>query len=230
LLPKKVLAAPRLGCINIHGSLLPRWRGAAPIQRAILAGDAETGITIMQMDEGLDTGPMLYKIHCPIGTQDTSETLYQRLATLGAEALLTTLDQIVNQRAHAEIQENSLATYAHKITKEEGKIDWQQSAIEIDRKVRAFNPWPVAFTDCGSKTLRVWQASVSMDAPSADTKNYKPGMIIDIYPEGIDVQTGNGVLRLEKIQLPGERVLNVSDFFYSTRKEFSPGTILGSQS
>jgi methionyl-tRNA formyltransferase len=147
ILPKAVLDTPRLGCINVHGSLLPRWRGAAPIQRAILTGDKETGITIMQMDVGLDTGAMLYKMSCPISEHDTSASLHDRLALLGGDALLTVLEAIENDEPfNPQTQDNSLATYAQKLSKEEGNIDWSRSALEITRAIRAFNAWPVAYT------------------------------------------------------------------------------------
>lgn len=218
LLPLPVLTAPRLGCLNVHGSLLPRWRGAAPIQRAVLAGDTKTGVTIMQMDEGLDTGDMLYKIEYPIAAHDTSAILYERLADLGAQALLHTLDQL--SILQPERQENSLATYAHKITKEEAKIDWHLSAVELDRKIRAFNPWPVA---CFDQT-RVWQAQ-----PLETTvKNAQPGTILQASSAGIDVATGNGVLRLLQLQLPGGRALSVGDILNARKNEFPIGKVLGS--
>ena len=149
ILPKPVLSAPRLGCINIHASLLPRFRGAAPIQRAILAGDTETGITIMQMDEGLDTGAMLKKIYCPIEKTDTSATLHEKLAKLGADALIETLENLTT--ITPEPQDESKATYAHKISKEEAEIDWHTSAKELSQKIRAFDPWPVAFFKLGGR-------------------------------------------------------------------------------
>jgi methionyl-tRNA formyltransferase len=221
LLPLAVLKAPRLGCINIHASLLPRWRGAAPIQRAILAGDAETGVTIMQMEQGLDTGPMLYKKTCPILTTDTSHSLHERLAKLGADALITMLDQLA--QLTPEVQNNSLATYAHKIAKEEAEIDWQQSAVELDRQIRAFNPWPVSYTTDRGQILRVWEAS----RLTKECSNVAPGTIMQSSAQGIDVATGESVLRLLKIQLPGARVLPVADVLNARHQEFAPGKILG---
>ncbi len=220
LLPLPVLKAPRLGCINIHASLLPRWRGAAPIQRAILAGDEKTGVTLMQMDEGLDTGPMLYKIETPITTNDTSQTLHDRLATLGADALLKTLAQI--PKIKAETQNHSLVTYAQKITKEEAKINWQSSAEELARKIRAFNPWPVAHAILHGQPLRIWQA----EAIEKTMTTLPPGTIIQTSAQGIDVATGKNKLRLLKIQLPGGRVLPVADILNSRRDDFAVGKVL----
>lgn len=221
ILPKAVLQAPRLGCINIHASLLPRWRGAAPIQRAIVEGDAETGITIMQMDEGLDTGAMLYKVPCPIELKDTSETLLNRLAAIGADALLHTLAHLTSIKP--ESQDNNLATYAHKITKEEAEIDWNTPADVIARKIRGFNPWPVMQTCSGDMVIRIWQASV-IEKP--DLRN-GPGEIIAFDAHGIDVATGKNILRIEKIQLPGGRVLSVSDVIHAQHAELVSGKKLG---
>jgi methionyl-tRNA formyltransferase len=223
ILPLPVLKTPRLGCINIHASLLPRWRGAAPIQRAILAGDKTTGITTMQMDVGLDTGDMLYKLECAIQDTDTSETLHDRLADLGAKAILKTLDDLARGTAVPQSQDNTLANYAHKITKEEALIDWHATAEELGRKVRAFNPWPVAYINMGEQTIRVWQA----DVLSAQTENTAPGTIVAVSPDNIDVATKKGILRLQKIQLPGGRVLPVSDILNSRHDTFVVGKQLG---
>jgi methionyl-tRNA formyltransferase len=220
LLPLPVLTAPKLGCLNIHASLLPRWRGAAPIQRAILAGDSETGVTIMQMNEGLDTGDMLYKVGCTINADDTSLTLQQKLAQIGAEALLKTLDQLSS--IHAEVQNNSLANYAHKITKEEAKLDWALPAIELDRKIRAFIPWPVAFTQCENNLLRIFAADV-LDKEVKAT----PGTIVEVSTNGIDVATGQGILRIKSLQLPGGRQLPVADVLNARQNVFAPGKMLG---
>ncbi|MFT7683871.1 MAG: methionyl-tRNA formyltransferase, partial [Moritella dasanensis] len=161
ILPQVVLDTPRLGCINVHGSLLPRWRGAAPIQRSIWAGDAETGVTIMQMDLGLDTGAMLHKVTCPIAADETSASLYDKLAELGPQGLLETLAQISDNTAVAEVQDDEQSNYAAKLSKEEANIDWTQSAVEIERQVRAFNPWPVSYTQIAEQNVKIWQASVS---------------------------------------------------------------------
>lgn len=218
ILPKAVLQAPRLGCVNIHASLLPRWRGAAPIQRAILAGDQETGVTIMQMDEGLDTGPMLYKVNCPIKADDTSASLHQYLSKLGADALLTTLGNIAN--ILPEQQDNSLATYANKMTKEEAELDWHTPAEELLRKIHAFNPWPIAYFKLNTTPVRIWQAAVMADSLG------QPGEIIGVSKSGLDIATGKNILRLQKIQFPGGRVLSMADVLNSRQQDFVVGKIL----
>ena len=207
ILPANVLAVPRLGCLNIHGSLLPRWRGAAPIHRALLAGDARTGVTIMQMDAGLDTGPMLIERETPIGATDTSATLHDRLAQMGAQALLEALDGLLDGSVRPRIQPEQGVTYAAKIRKDEAVIDWRRSAIEIDRQIRAFNPWPVAQTQWRGQQLRIWQANPLDDATQAT-----PGSVVAVDAQGIRVATGAGLLNLTRIQLAGRKTVSAAQF------------------
>lgn len=207
ILPQAVLDAPRLGCINIHASLLPRWRGAAPIQRAIMAGDPESGVTIMQMEAGLDTGPMLHILRCPIHNDDTGGALHDRLAGLGAQALLEVLPKLASAELTPEIQDDSLANYASKLDKQECQIDWGLPAVQIDRKVRAFNPWPVAQADFQGKVMRIWEAQVVEEAVEAP-----PGTVVSSGKDGIDVATGEGLLRVRKLQMPGKRAMAAVDF------------------
>lgn len=220
LLPKAVLEAPRLGCINIHASLLPRWRGAAPIQRAILAGDVKTGITLMQMDEGLDTGPMLLQTECPIYPDDNSESLHQRLAALGAETLLQALEPLALGQLKAQPQNAAEATHAAKISKEEGKINWQGSANEIACKVRAFYPWPIAYTSYQGEVLRIYAVK-----PLPEKTEAAPGTIVARSREGLDIATTNGLVRLVRVQAPGGKVLAIADFLNARQKDFQIGAI-----
>ncbi len=223
LLPRAVLDAPHLGCINIHASLLPRWRGAAPIQRAILAGDQETGVSIMQMDEGLDTGPVLHRLTTPIHSRDTAGTLHDRLASLGAQALLDTLELIVDGSAHPVPQDETTATYAPKIEKREAILDWRASAEELDRRVRAFNPWPVAQTTLNGKTLRIWQAK-----SLPETADAPPGTVVRAGKAGIDVAAGEGMLRLQRLQSAGGKPLDVAAFLNGYPELRHSGTLFGS--
>ena len=207
LLPQAVLDTPRLGCINVHASLLPRWRGAAPIQRAILAGDTETGVGIMKMEAGLDTGPVLLEKRCPIHNNDTAQVLHDRLATLGAEALVSSLAQIEDRLARARPQDETRKTYAHKLEKQEAQIDWQHSAEHILRQVNAFNPWPVAQTQWRGDTMRIWEAQLA-----DSSQNGQPGEVLSVNKQGIDIACGDGVLRITLLQVPGKRAMAVRDF------------------
>ncbi len=205
LLPQAVLDTPRLGCINIHASLLPRWRGAAPIQRAILAGDSNTGITIMRMDAGLDTGPMLHTLSCPIEPADTGGSLHDRLVPLGAEALMQALPAIAEGRAQGQPQDDGQASYAHKLRKEEATMDWGLPAVELERQARAFNPWPVAQTLYAGQVMRIWSArAIAGTGPH--------GTVLATGRDGIDVACADGLLRIDRLQLPGKRAMNVADF------------------
>ncbi|ALP41110.1 methionyl-tRNA formyltransferase [Aeromonas schubertii] len=221
ILPKVVLDTPRLGCINVHGSLLPRWRGAAPIQRSIWAGDAETGVTIMQMDVGLDTGAMIRKVTCPIAADETSATLYDKLAELGPQALVDTVDAMATGDTHAEPQDDAQANYAEKLSKEEARIDWRLEAVAIERCIRAFNPWPISWCEVAEHTVKVWSAEVvERDHGQA------PGTLLKADREGIDVATGRGVLRLLTLQPPGKKPMAVQDLLNSRRDWFTVGTTL----
>ncbi len=208
LLPPAVLETPRHGCINIHASLLPRWRGAAPIHRAILAGDRETGITIMQMDEGLDTGDMLLKRAVPIAARETTGTLHDRLATLGAEALLEVLPAIESGSVSAEAQDDAQSCYAAKLQKAEAAIDWSRPVVEIDRQIRAFDPWPVAQTRLADGMLRIYAAE-----PEHGAVRGKPGEVVAEDPRrGVAVQAGDGLLWVTRLQLPGGKPLDAATF------------------
>lgn len=206
LLPPAVLAIPRHGCLNIHASLLPRWRGAAPIQRAILAGDRETGITIMQMDRGLDTGAMLLREALPIDRQETAQALHDKLAPLGAACIVRALQQIENGTLRGVPQQDDAATYAAKLTKAEGQLDWRKSAAELERAVRAYNPYPVAQARFRAETWRIWQAQEEAGRPGL------PGEILAADREGILVACGEGALRLLEIQKAGAKRLAAAVF------------------
>jgi methionyl-tRNA formyltransferase len=206
ILPQAVLNLPRLGCLNIHASLLPRWRGAAPIQRALLAGDKETGITIMQMDAGLDTGPMLLARALPIAPDDTAQTLHDKLAALGAALIVQALDGLARGSLAPRPQPTEGVTYAAKLDKTEARIDWRQPAAEIARAVRAFNPSPGAYTRLGDTTIKVWAARPENGAGAA------PGTVLEASPAGIRVACGQGSLRLEILQKSGGKRLAAGEF------------------
>lgn len=221
ILPRAVLDIPRFGCINVHASLLPRWRGASPIQHAILHGDSESGVTIMQMDVGMDTGAMLSKVACPITTDGTASSLHDKLAQISAAPLLDTLDKLSKSEARLELQNDEFATYAGKIKKEDALINWQQSAIEIDRMIRAFNPWPIAFTTVGEDVLRIHKAQ----ATEHETKQ-APGTILRIDKKGMLIATGNKSLLVEVIQFPGARAITVADWLNAGRTQLYEGLVL----
>ncbi len=207
LLPQSVLDIPRYGCLNIHGSLLPRWRGAAPIHRAIQAGDKETGVTIMQMALGLDTGDMLYKIRCPITAKDTGQSIHDQLAQDGAKALLKTLDLLISGQLKAEVQNDTLSCYAHKLDKKQAEIDWSRSAVEIDRTIRAYNPWPVAYTTKNSKPVRFFMSSAIESTVSGQI-----GEVVAESKQGIEIITAEGSVLITRLQMPNAKVLDVKDF------------------
>jgi len=228
LLPEVILNSPRLGCINVHGSILPKWRGAAPIQRSLEAGDENTGVTIMQMDKGLDTGDMILTAECEIEDTDTSASLYEKLANLGPKALVDTLALMAqsNYQAsdHNVAQNNEQATYAHKLDKAEAELNWELSANELHRKIRAYIPWPVSqftFTESENKEhrIRVWQASVQEYQGNAAV-----GTIIKVDKQGVVVATAEGALRLEVIQLPGKKALPVKDLLNGRSEWFAVGS------
>jgi len=205
ILPQAVLDVPGRGCVNLHASLLPRWRGAAPIQRAILAGDRESGVCLMQMEAGLDSGPVLAEVRTDITRGDTGGALHDRLSQLAAELLATHLDDLEQGKLEAHIQDEALVTYASKLDKREAVIDWQQDAVSLERRVRAFNPWPVAQTGYGDKVLRIWDAS-AIDGSG------EPGQVVAAGKQGIDVACGDCCLRLLEVQMPGARRLSAADF------------------
>ncbi|PWQ98766.1 methionyl-tRNA formyltransferase [Leucothrix arctica] len=208
ILPQVVLDTPKYGCLNIHGSLLPRWRGAAPIHRAIQTGDKETGVTIMQMAAGLDTGDMLLKTYYTIGAEDTGATVHDALAADGASALMTVLEQVETGTLAPEVQDESLTCYASKLTKAEAEIDWSQSAVEIDRRIRAFNPWPVAYTKQNGQAMRLLMSSVV----EGEKTSAEAGTVLAENKQGIQIACGEGVISISRLQLPGKKAMSVSEF------------------
>ena len=219
ILPQAVLDLPRLGCINSHASLLPRWRGAAPIQRAIQAGDSESGVTVMRMEAGLDTGPMLLEVRTPIGADDTGGSLHDRLAALGSQAVVEAVAALEAGALPGQVQDDSLATYAHKLNKDEARIDWSRPAVELERLVRAFHPWPICHSTLADATLKIHGAQL-VAAQGA------PGQILAASKEGLTVACGEGALLLTRLQLPGGKPLNFADLYNSRREQFAPGQVL----
>ena len=224
ILPQVVLDIPRLGCINSHASLLPRWRGAAPIQRAIQAGDGESGVTVMQMEAGLDTGPMLLKVSTPISADDTGGSLHDRLAELGPPAVLQAIAGLAAGSLRGEVQDDSLATYAHKLNKDEALLDWSRPAVELERLIRAFNPWPICHSSLNGAPLKVLAAQ-RVTEPGAGRG--APGEILAASKDGLTVACADGALRLTRLQLPGGKALNFPDLFNSRREQFAVGSLLG---
>lgn len=220
ILPQAVLDIPRLGCINSHASLLPRWRGAAPIQRAVEAGDATSGVTVMRMEAGLDTGPMLLKVTTPITDEDTGGSLHDRLAELGPPAVVQAIAGLAAGTLDGEVQDDRLATYAHKLNKDEARLDWTRPAAELERRVRAFNPWPICHSTLEGEAVKVLAATLA-DGTGA------PGEIIGASKDGLLVACGEQALRLTRLQLPGGKALNFSDVFNSRREKFAEGLVLG---
>ncbi len=206
LLPQAALDVPALGCVNLHASLLPRWRGAAPIQRAILAGDRETGVCLMQMEAGLDSGPVLAQARTEIRDDETGGSLHDRLSLLAARLLAEHLDDLAARNLTPLMQDESRVTYASKLVKQEASIDWNQGADQIARQVRAFNPWPVAQADYLGEKLRIWEAQV------IDVSAAAPGTVVAAGRDGIDVACGQDGLRLREIQLPGGKRMRAADF------------------
>lgn len=221
LLPKTVLDMPHLGCINVHGSLLPRWRGAAPIQRSLWAGDKETGVTIMQMDLGFDTGDIIHKIVCPIEATDTSASLYDKLAEFSPQGLLTTLQLLADGTVKREVQNEAQVTYAEKLSKEEARLDWSLSAAQLERCIRAFNPWPISYFTVDGQLVKVWHANVLVE-----TADVEPGTIVHADKHGIQVATANGILNLIQLQPEGKKRMSAQDLLNSRRPWFTPGNQL----
>lgn len=221
ILPKKVLTIPRLGCINVHASLLPQWRGASPIQQAILHGDSHSGVTIMQMDVGMDTGDSLIQVSCELNSNETAGTLHDKLAAISAKPLLTTLDDLAVGQAKPLPQIHEEATYASKIDKEDGLIDWRQPATIIDRKIRAYNPWPIAYTHANNEAMRVYEAKIESDVSSE-----APGTIIAINKNGLFISTGTQVMSIQRIQFPGGKTISISDWLNATRHQLYVNLVL----
>jgi methionyl-tRNA formyltransferase len=219
LLPKAVLDTPKFGCINVHGSILPKWRGAAPIQRAVLEGDTETGVTIMQMDVGLDTGDMLLIETCPITGEDTSGSIYHKLQNIGPQALVKAVEGIAGQTLSATKQDDSLATYAKKLTKQEAAIDWNEPATVIERKIRGYQPWPIAHTEFDGNVVKVWQAQVIEGKGT-------PGTILSADKSGITVATGEQAIQITSLQPQGKKAMMAADFINGRADWVTPGTNL----
>ena len=219
ILPQDILDRPRLGCINVHTSLLPRWRGAAPIQRAIQAGDSKTGVTIMQLAAGLDTGDILLQQECVISPRETAGTLHDKLANLGGSCLLEALERLERQTITPRKQDQHLVTYANKISKREASINWELTAMELERLIRAFNPAPVTHTNIQGVAMRVWEADILPQS----IHDLTPGTVIEVNVNGIIVATGQGMLRIKRLQLPGKKVITAREFLNGHPDVLRPG-------
>lgn len=222
LLPQAVLDTPKYGCLNVHGSLLPRWRGAAPIQRAIEAGDKETGITIMQMDKGLDTGDMLHRVSCAIEPRETSASLHDKLMLLGSPALLSVLDQLSSDSIVPKAQNNALACYAEKITKEEAAIQWQEPAAIIAQKIRAFNPFPVAYSFLQNDRIKIYTAQVC-EQFSEKNSHKAAGEIISVSDQGLHIACGEHSLLITVLQMPNKKALPIAELLKGYADRFVVG-------
>ena len=222
LLPKAALETPTFGCINVHGSILPKWRGAAPIQRAVLEGDATTGVTIMQMDIGLDTGDMLHIETCDITAEDTSGSVYEKLQTIGPDALVKTVNDIANGNINPEKQDNEQATYAHKLTKQEAEINWSESAEVIERKIRGYQPWPVAYANFSGNVVKIWNAEIVDQTGEA-------GTILAADKTGIVIATANQAIKIKQLQPQGKKAMSVTDFINGRADWVTVGTNLLTQ-
>lgn len=219
ILPQAVLDLPRLGCINSHASLLPRWRGAAPIQRAIQAGDGESGVTVMRMEAGLDTGPMLLKVRTPISAEDTGGSLHDRLAMLGSQAVVDAVATLEAGEVPGEVQDDSLATYAHKLNKDEARLDWSRPAAGLERLIRAFHPWPICHSSLDGAVLKIHAAALGEGQG-------RPGEILAASRDGLLVACSEGALLLKRLQLPGGKPLSFADLYNSRREQFAAGQVL----
>ncbi len=214
ILPKEILLLPRFGCLNVHASLLPKYRGASPIQWSIMLGDKETGVTIMQMEEGLDTGDMLSQVRVPIAPDDTGGSLHDKLAAAGAKLLVQTLEHVGRGDIEPRAQDDNQSSYVGMLGKELGRIDWSQDAVSIERRIRGLNPWPSAFTTWNGRTLKLWEASV---VEEHSREPAKPGSVVRVLDDAIDIQTGRGILRVSKLQLEGRKRMDAAAFLRGNR-------------
>lgn len=225
ILPRVVLDIPKYGCVNVHASILPKYRGASPIQAALLAGDQQTGVTIMQMDVGLDTGDMILKKTCTIQEGENAQSLHDKLALLGAKGIIETIEQLEQGKICFEKQDQSQASYAGKINKLDAKIDWQESATTIENKIRAYNPWPVAYIQLEDASIRIWQAK-AIGCTNSDIQQSRPGQILKVDKDAITVVCGQGLLQITTLQFPGSKPLSVRDCLNARRSILSVGNCL----